>query len=152
MELSKLEKELLNNDNLYKLVTYLKGAGISLKEIKKATRLLESGIDISVFSCRSSNSAFTNKQIKLITLCKKKGGCIKTFAENVEKQGWISSKQEQVMLDATVIKYPSFGDNRLVYREKTAQELKDEIEQEMVDAQMLAAMGHDYDPNGFSVN
>lgn len=151
MELSKLEKELLNNDNLYKLVTYLAEAGVSLKEIKKATSFLESGVDISVFSCRS-NSGFTTKQITLITLCKKKGGFIKTFAENVEKQGWISPKQEQVMRNATMIKYTSFGDNRLVYREKTVQELKDEIEQERIEAQMLDAMGHDYDPNGFSVN
>ena len=151
MELSKLEKKLLSNDNLYKLVIYIIEADVSIKDIKRAAALLESGIDISVFSCRS-NSGFTNKQINLITLCKKKGGFIKTFAENVEKQGWISPKQEQVMRNATMIKYPSFGDNRLVYREKTVQELKDEIEQERVDAQMLAAMGHDYDPNAFSVN
>lgn len=143
--------ELLKNDTLYNLVIYLKESGISLKTIKRAISILDEGVDVDAFSCRNTNK-FTTQQIKLIVLCKKKGGYMKTFANNVERQGWISQKQEQVMRNATVIKYPSFGSNRMEYREKTAQELRDEREQESVDAQMLDAMGHDYDPNAFSVN
>lgn len=151
MELTKLEKELMKDDTLYNLVCYLRDSGIQLKTIKRAVSVLDEGIDISAFSVRNED-IFNTKQRKLIALCKKKGGFMKTFVENVERQGWISPKQEAVMHKATITRYPIFADTRMVYREKTAQELRDEIEQERIDAQMLEAMGHDYDHNSFSVN
>ena len=152
MELSKLEKELLKDDELYDLIALLNNLNIPLKTLKRAVSVFDNGLCIEDYSAKV-NENFSKKQKELITLCKKKGGSIKKFAINVERQGKVSIKQEKVMRDAITPKYYE-GDasSFTVYREPTKEDLKREEEDALADRLMLEAMGHDCDPHAFAVN
>lgn len=106
MELSKLEKELLKDDELYDLIALLNNLNIPLKTLKRAVSVFDNGLCIEDYSAKV-NENFSKKQKELITLCKKKCGSIKKFAINVERQGKVSIKQEKVMRDAITTNYYS---------------------------------------------
>ena len=152
MELSKLEKELLKGGELYGLVILLHNLHLPLKTLKRAISVFDNGLNIEDYSVSTSEN-FSNKQKELIVMCKKTGGSIKKFANNVEKQGKVSIKQEKVMRDAITPKYYE-GDaiSFTVYREPTKEDLKREEEDALADRLMLEAMGHDCDPHAFAVN
>lgn len=152
MELSKLERELLKDDELYNLVVLLNNLNIPLKTLKRAVSVFDNGLRVGDYSAKV-NENFSEKQKELITLCKKKGGSIKKFANNVEKQGNISVKQEKVMRDAITPNYYSgYITSPVVYKEPTKEELKREEERASADRLMFEAMGPDCDPYAFSVN